>query len=206
MFNKLYLKILELDKIMDFRDVLANFFMNYSSVYENDKIFLIKKSLSKQLNVDIKDIRLIGSAHIGISLNKRTKEILKRKKPKDLDFVIINQELFEKEYRKIEDKKLYKPNKYLSKSTRYLINPEEQFKKNYRRGKLHLRYVSDEYEILKICKSINSKFEKKFSLGLKISCCIYETEELFLKNQNNYYEEMFELLKQEQVKKSKIYG
>lgn len=177
-----YQKILELRK-WESEDIIANLFLNYSSCFENDKIYLIKKFLSKKLNIDIKDIRLIGSAHIGIACKPNDLKIEIKENPKDLDFAIINNVLFEKEYQKIIE-------------NRYHLRDEKLFSYNYKRGKLHLKYVSKKYKIIRICNKINELIKDNLNLDLKASCCIFKNEDSFLKNQNFYYRCLFTKIKQ----------
>ncbi|MGL6131219.1 MAG: hypothetical protein ACRCZ9_06370, partial [Fusobacteriaceae bacterium] len=99
-------KITELKKMMSNEDILSNLFLNYSSFKNNDIIFILKKELSKNLKIDIKDIRLIGSGHTGFRRNLENK-IEKIEEIKDYDFVIINKELFQSTYNYIDSNNLY---------------------------------------------------------------------------------------------------
>ncbi|MCF2627299.1 hypothetical protein I6E36_04300 [Fusobacterium mortiferum] len=181
-------------RIMNEKDILANIFLNYSSVEKNDIIYLLKKELSLKLKVDIKDIRLIGSGHTGFSLDKKNK-IIKKKNPKDLDFVIINEIYFEKIKREIEEQ-----DAYLEGSPDTLIYPifidskkvetyRDIFEKNLRKGKLHLRYIKQNFKLIRDCRLISGYLKAVFEIKLKISCCIYRSEKEFLENQYRYYRE-----------------
>ncbi|MGL6098691.1 MAG: hypothetical protein ACRC0G_03590 [Fusobacteriaceae bacterium] len=179
-------KITELKKMMSNEDILSNLFLNYSSFKNNDIIFILKKELSKNLKIDIKDIRLIGSGHTGFRRNLENK-IEKIEEIKDYDFVIINKELFQSTYNYIDSNNLY-----LEKIQKYPIfknqkTPREIFEQNYKNGKLHLRYIDKKFYIIKICKRLDEILQKKFNINLKVSCCIYETEANFIKNQKKYY-------------------
>ena len=92
-------KIKEMKSLMIDEDILANIFLNYSSYKNNDIIFLLKKQFSIKLGIEIKDIKLIGSGHIGFGIDIN-KSIITKKSVGDLDFVIINNDFFIKIYDK----------------------------------------------------------------------------------------------------------
>lgn len=202
-------KIKQLKNLMSDKDILANIFLNCSSYACNNVIFLLKKKLSENLGLDLKDIKLIGSGHTGFTLNKE-KSLQMREKIKDLDFVIINQNYFEKMYEEIKENNLIDPNKGLKyppvKNYKYLTS-EELFYKNYKNGKLHLMYVKPKFIVIEKCKEIDKYLNESFNINLKISCCIYRSEKEFLENQNKYYLVSLKKIEKEKIESSleKIY-
>lgn len=198
-------KIKEMKSLMIDEDILANIFLNYSSYKNNDIIFLLKKQFSIKLRIEIKDIKLIGSGHIGfgIDINKST---ITKKNVGDLDFVIINNDFFIKIYEKIKNNNYIKIGnrlKYKMNKDQKIPTFEEAFNKNYKNDKLHLRYVTPDFFILKICKEVDKYLENNFGINLKTSCCIYKNEKAFLKNQNRYYLSFLKNLKLEENKEEK---
>lgn len=159
-------KIIELkNKGFSDEDVIKNIFLNYSSKYENDSIYLIKKELSEFLNVEINCIKLIGSAHSGIGKTREGK-IVSKKNPNDLDFTVIDAHCFDRELKNI------------------LLNEEiisrnmKNFGFNIMNGKIHLKYVSKENRIVEFCNKIDTgSLNNK-----KISICIYLSEFYFIKS------------------------
>lgn len=183
-------KLNELKKLMSDEDILANLFLNYSSYNNNDIVFILKKEISKRMEVDIKDIRLIGSGHTGFSVNRNKEKIGIKDKIKDYDFAIIDREFFHKLSKEIDEKNLYLPgntSKYPAFKNQVIKTNKEMFEQNFSKGKLHLMYVKKELFVIKICEQLERFLKEKFSISLKISCCIYETEKVFLNNQNMYY-------------------
>ncbi|MGL6066829.1 MAG: hypothetical protein ACRC0R_07095 [Cetobacterium sp.] len=183
-------KIVELKKIMSEEDILANIFLNYSSYAQNDIVFILKKLLSKKLKIDMKDIRLIGSGHTGFSINRERTMLEKKEVIKDYDFVIINERFFEKMYNYISSYNLYlegNSSKYPVFKDRKIKSNKELFEENYKRGKLHLRYVKKVLFIVQFCKELEKLLLDKYEIELKVSCCIYKSEKVFLENQNKYY-------------------
>ncbi len=88
-------KCLELHKQgKEIKSIIENIYINYSSSEDNDKIYEYKKVISKQFNVSLKDIKLIGSAHT--SFSKKSGELKDKLDPNDYDFAIINTSLFNK--------------------------------------------------------------------------------------------------------------
>lgn len=173
-----------LKKILNDEEILTHFFLNCSSYKKNDIIFLLKKEISKEFEIDIKDIKLIGSGHTGFYLNKLNNKLERRKNIKDYDFIIIDTNFFNKILTEIVDKDYYSTFQY-----RGIIDrpPKDIFERNLRKGKIHLRYVDKKFRVICYFKSLEKMLEKRFNMTLKVSCCIYKTEKDFLKYLYSYY-------------------
>lgn len=188
-------KLQELKNLMNDEDILANLFLNYSSYENNDIVFILKKEISKKMNIDMKNIRLIGSGHTGFSVNREKQKIESKDKIRDYDFVIIDKGFFDRITDEIEQKNLYlqgDATKYLVFKNQKIKTNREMFQQNFSKGKLHLMYVKKELFIVKICEQLERFIKEKFQMSLKISCCVYETETDFLNNQNYYYKRFLE--------------
>lgn len=152
-------------------EIIENIFLNYSSSYENDTIYKIKKELSEKLKIELNCIKLIGSAHSGIK--KEEDEIEDKKDPNDLDFALITPKLFSEFLFEIRKGKLVKH------------SSENAFKKNLYLGKIHFMYLKENYINL-ICKEINKKYDQK-----KISVCLYLSERDFIENLEFFFKDSF---------------
>lgn len=169
-------KIIELkDKGFNDKEIIENIFLNYGSRYENDIIFKIKKDISKNFNLDINHIKLVGSAHSGIKVKEGTKEITSRKVPNDLDFAIIDPKFFAYILEEIRGKKLVK----------YIFR--ETFNLNLFYGKLHLMYVKESNPITTFCKSL----DQKYNLDQGISICVYLSETFFIQGLEFFFKDIF---------------
>lgn len=170
-------------KILDLKEngfnnmeIVENIFLNYSSVYDNDTIYKLKKDISLRLKTDIINIRLIGSAHLGIKKNDETETLELVDNPSDYDFAIIDSKVFAFILNDISQKNLVtSQNKPI-------------FCEHLSRGKLHLRYIKKPNIISEICTEI----ESKNMLKKNVSICIYLNEEFFINNLKVYFNNMFD--------------
>jgi hypothetical protein len=151
------------------REIIENIYINYSSLIENDKIFEYKKIISREFEVSLKDIKLIGSSHTYFSTKSgclKTKE-----EANDYDFAIINASLFNKLWSIVNDKQ-------------DTIYNKKMFYKYLVMGKFHPLYLDKDSALFKKIKSllneINTNSEKKSSV------CIYAFEDAFIKNLCDY--------------------
>lgn len=158
------------------KDIIENLYLNYSSLNDNDLIFKYKKILSKEFNVSLKDIRLIGSFHTNFSKNKETNYIIKKDKIEDIndfDFAIINTSLFIEYWTKVN----LNPNYELS-------NPNF-FYSNLNNGKFHPKLL---YKNGSIYNEIQAKV-KKTNSDKSLTICIYAFENAFINNLCFYFEQ-----------------
>lgn len=168
-------KILEkfnelIKKGVNFENIAENIILNYSAINNNDLIYEIKKEISLNFNVDLMHIHLIGSSHTGFSKHFLEKE------GKDYDFCIIDSKVFQKYLLKININTISKRN-------------SDNLFSNLKNGKIHYHYIDK--ELKNEINQILQKIRIKLKIEKEISICIYISEEAFIKNISNFWENMW---------------
>lgn len=155
----------------DMKDFIHNIILNYSTfIDDNEKIFMHKRKISECLNVDFKNIFLIGSRHLGIKLENKIFINRELNSTVDYDYAIVDSKLFSKFFDEFPPLK----NSDLSK--------DAQTYRNYiLEGFLHPKY---NINLKKNLKSLLTKEEK-------ISICIYLSEKSLINRQYSYYKDLF---------------
>ncbi len=134
----------------------------------------ICQEICDEYQIPFRDIKVIGSAHIGFSLvkPKDTKEINFFSENSDLDIAIINKELFYKLY-----KLTLKKSKYFMNNTEFnKPNSVELFKRNILKGYIRPDTMGD-----RKYRTAWSKFFEELSneYGIKLTAAIYLDEDTF---------------------------
>lgn len=159
-FNELHKKGQPLEEIVE------NIFLNYNAYTNNDDIYVIKKQIAKEFNVEINNVKLIGSSHTGF------KNFVPREVTKDYDFAIIDPFIFREYLLRVDINKLGSKNKY-------------EYINNISKGKIHILYAPSEIkkEIEDKLENIKSKIKDNYSVTIdkSISVCFYVSERAFIK-------------------------
>lgn len=160
--RKIYINMLE--EGYGKEEVIKNLFLNYSTfVDDNQVIYSHKDKISKEFNIDLRNIFLIGSRHIGLKIeNKELKFKSEFDENTDYDYAIIDANLFSRYF-----------DQYESEDKKYL--------KNLCKGFLHPLYN----------KPLKAEIEKKIgNIPGKISICIYLSEKSFVRKLYKHYGEI----------------
>ena len=161
MYNKQYYGNMRGDKMGDYivemqnmlskgykmEEVAENLYLNYHSVINNDEVYRLRKLIAIRYGCNLKDVRLIGSAHTGYT-NKEGK-IQKRDDPKDYDFAIIDADVFTRYFHLVNMEKISKDNK--SKYMGAFLN-----------GKIHPRYADKKF--LNMLETINNEIMRELNI------------------------------------------
>ncbi|CAL7900382.1 hypothetical protein MWG07_11640 [Fusobacterium necrophorum] len=153
-----------------FTNIAENIILNYSSCYNNDLVYKIKKQISTEFNVELMHVHLIGSSHTGFSKSFIEKE------GKDYDFCIVDSKVFQVFLLKINLNEISKKN----------IN---FFHKNLANGKIHYHYIN--HSLKNELSSKLNKIRKVLNIEKEISICIYISEEAFIKNVASFWEKQW---------------
>lgn len=156
------------------KDIIENLYLNYSSVNDNDLIYKYKKIISKEFDVSLKDIRIIGSYHTNFSKNKTTNDLIEKKtidEISDFDFAIINTGLFIKYWS-------------MANEDRNEIYNKKSFFENLNNGKFHPKLLERSG---RISKQIKEKMNK-IATDKSCSVCIYAYEDAFIDSLCFYFE------------------
>lgn len=156
------------------KEIIENIYINYSSIFDNDKIYEYKKIISEEFNVSLKDIKLIGSSHTKFSL--KDGGLQEREEVNDFDFAIINSSFFNYCWSIVNNDKnqIFSPKAWC-------------FNNALLKGKIHPLYLNKRESLYKMIKE---KMERVNS-EKKSSICIYAYESAFINNLCEYLESDF---------------
>ncbi len=157
-------------------EVAENIYLNYHSVFHTDEIYRIRKAISVEYNCNLNDVKLIGSAHTGYTIQNGN--LVKRDEPNDFDFAIINADVFIKYFHKVD-----------------IENMTQQRLKAYNKrvlnGKIHPLYADDSLQ--RELDTINQSINEKLNVSKHISICFYISEKAFINGLVSYNKKLYSL-------------
>lgn len=153
-------------------EIVENIFLNYNAYTNNDDVYIIKKQIANEFNVEINNVKLIGSSHTGF------KNFVPREITKDYDFAIIDPFLFREYLLKVDINKVSEKN-------------QRSYTFNLSKGKMHILYASNEVkkEIEEKLETVKSKTKDRHNITIdkSVSICFYVSERSFIKNLCSYF-------------------
>lgn len=173
-FEKILAEYLEK---LDFEGLVKDVFLLYLPLkIEHKLLFKILKSIHEEFKIPFRDIKIIGSSHLGFSLCKKSEknpnELKKFDENSDIDIAIINQELF---YRFFNE--TITISKRFSELTKFYKKEDvEKFKQNILKGYIRPDTIPN-------CSLKNRwyRFFKELSIEInkKVSAAVYLNEKTF---------------------------
>lgn len=164
-------------KNQDFEGLINDVFLLYLPLkIEHELLFKILKNIHEEYNIPFRDIKIIGSSHLGFSLCKKSKtnpmEFKKFNEESDIDIAIINQNLFYKLF----NETITISNRFSDLTKFYKKEHVEMFKQNILKGYIRPDTIPN-------CKLKNkwNRFFTELSIDInkKITAAIYLNEKTF---------------------------
>lgn len=161
----------------DFENLINDIFLLYLPLkIEHKLLFKILKSIHEEFKIPFRDIKVVGSSHLGFSLCKTSEinssEFKKFNDDSDIDIAIINQELFHKLF----NETITISNRFSNLTAFSKIEHVETFKQNILKGYIRPDTIPN-------CKLKNKwyRFFKELSIEIdkRVSAAIYLNEKTF---------------------------
>lgn len=161
----------------DFEGLIKDVFLLYlPSKIEHKILFKILESIHKEYKIPFRDIKIIGSSHLGFSLCKTSKtnptELKKFNENSDIDVAIINQDLFYNLF----NETITISNRFSDLTKFYKKEHVQIFKENILKG-----YIRPDTIPNSELKNKWHRFFKELSIEInkKISAAVYLNEKTF---------------------------